>query len=62
MNIMTSWMTLDELGWANTKRNYKGRDGQSLVKISPIDSRLGCTFVTVVRLTITTIGATLIYH
>ena len=32
MNIMASYMTLDELEGSNTKRNYKGRDSESLVK------------------------------
>ena len=32
MKIMTSWITLDELEGGDTKRNYKGRDGESLVK------------------------------
>ena len=40
MNIMASWMTLDELEGGNTKRNYKGRDGESLVKTSNISSPL----------------------
>ena len=29
MNIMASWMALDELEGANMKRKYKGRDGES---------------------------------
>ena len=29
---MASWVTLNELDWANMKRNYKDRDGESLVK------------------------------
>ena len=33
MNIMSSWMTLDELEGASMKRNYKGRYGESLVKV-----------------------------
>ena len=33
MNIMASWMTHDDLEGANTKRSYKGRYGESLVKI-----------------------------
>ena len=32
MNIMPKWTTLDELEGANMKRNYKDRDGESLVK------------------------------
>ena len=49
MNIMASWMTLDELEGADTKHNYKGRDGESLVKLSNIGSHLDCTFATVIR-------------
>ena len=33
MNIMASWTALDELEGGNTKRNYKSRYGESLVKI-----------------------------
>ena len=32
MDIMALWTTLDDLEGANTKRNYKNRDGESLVK------------------------------
>ena len=32
MNIMAFLMTLDDLERGNTKRNYKGRDAESLVK------------------------------
>ena len=32
MEIMPSWMNLDDLEGANTKHNYKGKDGESLVK------------------------------
>ena len=32
MKIMELWMTLDDLDRENTKCNYKGRDGDSLVK------------------------------
>ena len=38
--IMELWMTLDDLEGANTKRNYKGRDGESLVKNSNTRSHL----------------------
>ena len=33
MNIMVSWMTIDELEGGNMKRKYKRRDGESLVGI-----------------------------
>ena len=33
MKIMSLWMTLDELEGVNMKRNYKGRYGESLVKV-----------------------------
>ena len=28
INIMSPWLTLDELEGANTRRDYKGRDGE----------------------------------
>ena len=31
MNIMVTWKTLEELDGADTRRQYKGRDGQSLI-------------------------------
>ena len=33
MNIMTTWMTLEELDEADTRRQYKGRDGESLARL-----------------------------
>jgi hypothetical protein len=33
MKIMATWMTLDELPGADTRQDYKGQDGQSLVKL-----------------------------
>ena len=33
MVIMALWMTHDDMYGSNTKRNYKGRDGDSLVKM-----------------------------
>ena len=33
VNIMAYWMNLDDLEGANTKRNQKIRDGDSLVKV-----------------------------
>ena len=33
MNIMATWMTLEELDGVDTKREYKGRDGESLARI-----------------------------
>ena len=32
MNIMATWMTLEELDGADTRREYKGRYGESLVR------------------------------
>ena len=62
MNIMTSWVTLDELEGGNTRRRYKGRYGEYLVKKSNISRHLDFPFFTVIRYTITKIGANLIYH
>ena len=59
---MALWTTLDDLEGANTKRNYKNRDGESLVKNSNIGSRLDCTFATIIRYMTTTIGDTIIYN
>ena len=33
MTIMALWMKIDDLDGVNTKRNYKCRDGDSLVKL-----------------------------
>ena len=33
MEIMATWMTLEELDGANTRREYKGRDGESLARL-----------------------------
>ena len=33
MKIMSTWMTLEELDGADTRREYKGRDGESLARI-----------------------------
>ena len=30
MKIMATWMTLEELDGADTRQEYKGRDGESL--------------------------------
>ena len=62
MHIMASWVTLDDLEGANTKRNYKNRDGESLVKNPNIGSRLDCTFATIIRYTTTKIVDTILYH
>ena len=62
MNIMELYITLDEMVRSNMKHNYKGRDGQYLVKHSPISSHLDFTLGTAIVLTITTMGATLLYH
>ena len=44
MDIMELWMNLDELEGANTKRNYKGRDGESLVKSFKYRQPFGLNF------------------
>ena len=62
MNIMSSWMTLDELEGFNMKRNYKGRYGESLVKIFKYQQPFVLHFLTIIIYTITPIGSTLIYH
>ena len=33
MKMMDTWMTLEDLDGADTRREYKGRDGESLVRI-----------------------------
>ena len=33
MKIMATWMTLEELDGADTRREYKGRDGESLTRL-----------------------------
>ena len=33
MNIMATWMTLEELDGADTRREYKGRDGNYLARL-----------------------------
>ena len=33
VNIMATWMTLEELDGADTRRKYKGRDGESLARL-----------------------------
>ena len=49
MHIMASWVTLDDLEGANTKRNYKGMDGESLVKKSNIGIHLDFTLSDFIR-------------
>jgi hypothetical protein len=44
MKIMATWMTLDELPEANTRRDYIGRDGQSLVKLFKYRQPFGLHF------------------
>ena len=58
---MSSWMTLDDMEGGMKKRNYKSRDGESLV-IKIYWQIFGLHFATAIRYNITTIGATLIYH
>ena len=59
---MLWWTTLYYLKGANTKHNYKGRDGDYLVKNSNIGICLNLTFSTVIRYMIKILGATIIYH
>ena len=33
INIMAAWMTLEELDRADTRREYKGQDGESLARL-----------------------------
>ena len=33
MKIMAKWMTLEELDGADTRQEYKGRDGESLARL-----------------------------
>ena len=45
MNIMISCMNLDDLEGSNMKHNYKGRDGESLVKMFKYRQLLGLHFL-----------------
>ena len=44
MKIMATWMTLEELDIANTRREYKGRDGQYLARIFKYRQTFGLQF------------------
>ena len=33
MKIIVTWMTLEELDGADTRREYKGQDGESLARL-----------------------------
>ena len=33
MNIMSTWMTLEEFDGAGNRQEYKGRDGESLARL-----------------------------
>ena len=44
MKIMATWMTLEELDGADTRREYKGRDGDSLARIFKYRQPVGLYF------------------
>ena len=44
MKIMATWMTLEELDGADTRRDYKGRDGESLARLFKYRQPFGLNF------------------
>ena len=44
MKIMATWMTLEELDGADTRREYKGQDGESLSRLSKYRQPFGLHF------------------
>ena len=44
MKIMATWMTLEELDGADTRPEYKGRDGESLTRIFKYRQPFGLQF------------------
>ena len=44
MKTMATWMTLEELDGADTRREYKGRDGESLARIFKYRQPFGLHF------------------
>ena len=44
MKIMATWITLEELDGADTRREYKGRDGQSLTRLFNYRQPFGLKF------------------
>ena len=44
MKIMATWMTLEELDGADTRREYKGRDGESLARLFKYHQKFGLHF------------------
>ena len=44
MKIMATWMTLEELDGADTRRGYKGRDGESLARLFKCRQPFGLHF------------------
>ena len=44
MEIMATWMTLEELGGADTRQEYKGRDDESLARIFKYRQPFGLHF------------------
>ena len=44
MKIMATWMTLEELDGADTRREYKGRDGESLARLFKYGQPFGLHF------------------
>ena len=44
MKIMATWMTLEELDGSDTRREYKGRDDESLARIFKYRQTFGFQF------------------
>ena len=44
MKIMATWMTLEELDRADTRREYKGQDGESLARLLKYCQQFGLHF------------------
>ena len=44
MKIMATWVTLEDLDGADTRREYKGRDGESLARLSKYRQPFGLHF------------------
>ena len=44
MKIMATWMTLEELDGADTRPEYKGRDGESLTRLFKCRQPFGLHF------------------
>ena len=44
MKIMATWMTLEELDGSDTRREYNGRDGESLARLFKYCQPFGFNF------------------